>query len=235
MNSSVRPVAVQAALQAHRWIDFALNLLYPPRCGGCGVAGQGWLCELCLRQIRRWPASQQTITRLVPAPWDHTELAITCAAVYTPPLREAIHAFKYEGSPALSQPLARFLADVWQQQCIQADVIVPVPLHPKRQRERGYNQSEHLARHLSTLIGVPVDPRALKRSRHTEQQASLGAAERVRNVQGAFAALPERSNGKLIVLLDDVCTTGATLCECASALLRAGAASVCALTLARPD
>ncbi|MCL5999570.1 MAG: ComF family protein [Chloroflexi bacterium] len=229
----MQPLAVRARAQARRWFDFVLDLLYPPRCGGCGAAGAGLWCESCQRLVQRLPVGDQTTDYPLATPAGKVKLAIISAALFASPLREAIHALKYEGVPGMAEPLSMFIHEVWRQNGIHADVIVPVPLHPRRQRERGYNQSELLARQLGACVGVPVDMCVLERRRHTEQQVHLSAPERRQNVLGAFAASPMRSNGKQIVLLDDVFTTGATLGECAQALLDAGAAHVCAVTLAK--
>jgi ComF family protein len=214
------------------WLSFVLDLLYPPRCGGCDAAGHGLWCEACDALARRLPAGERAKPVALAAPFENVEFPVVSAAVFAAPLREAIHALKYDGTPGMAQPLARLMAEVWPQS-FNAGLIVPVPLHPRRQRERGYNQSELLARHLSRQSGVPLELRALRRARHTDQQAHLGAAERRLNVQGAFTASTQHVNGKPILLVDDVLTTGATLGECAMALLGAGASQVSAITLAR--
>jgi ComF family protein len=117
---------------------------------------------------------------------------------------------------------------------LAADLIVPVPLHPKRQAERGYNQSALLARELSRQVGLPVAPAELVRTVRTRPQVGLNRDERRANIAGAF-----RCAGKVtdlrIVLVDDVCTTGATLEACAAELRSAGAAHVVGLTVARPS
>ena len=124
------------------------------------------------------------------------------------------------------------MAAAWRQGNFAADVIIPVPLHAARLTERGYNQSALLARILSREVGVPIDETALVRAKATQQQATLNALERRKNVEDAFAC---RGNvtSKHVVLVDDVCTTGSTLEACAVALRAAGAASVWAFTLAR--
>jgi ComF family protein len=178
-------------------------------------------------------SAQQKLLPLDP-PWQGYPLRVVSGARYGTPLREAIHAFKYDGTPGLAAPLAPLLVDAWRNAALNADIIVPVPLHARRRRERGYNQSELLARGLGEACGVPVDTHLLTRERYTDQQALLKGAERRQNVQGAFAA-DARANGKLIVLVDDVLTSGATLTECANVLLNVGAASVSAVTLARAE
>jgi ComF family protein len=159
--------------------------------------------------------------------------SIRSAAVFTGPLREGIHRFKYQRLSSLKDPFSALLADCWRTLILQADWLTPVPLHPARERERGYNQSDLLAQGLSRQVGVPSLARALRRTRHTAMQMQLNALERKQNVAGAFDCADPRVRGARVVVIDDVCTTGATLDACAVALLKAGAASVMGLTLAR--
>ena len=121
----------------------------------------------------------------------------------------------------------------WQRVNWSIDLIIPVPLHGKRRRERGYNQSEFLAAEMARMIKMPMNPSALLRTRNTEQQAHLGAEARQHNVADAFAAVEGIVQGKSILLLDDVFTTGATLRACALSLLQSKATNVYAMTLAR--
>ncbi len=226
-------------LLIRRAFDGALNLLYPPRCAGCGAVGEGDWCPRCHEVTHCFGPGEwlrvPPLTVDVPA-GAHTILAMS-AAPFIEPLRHGIHQFKYNGVPGLAEPFARLMVDAWAGASASAgltvDLIVPVPLHAGRMRERGFNQSERLAFFVAQTIGVPMRPRALARIRHTEHQARLGAIERRRNVQGAFAADVSLCAGKRVLLVDDVLTTGTTLCECAAVLLAAGAVQVSALTLAR--
>ena len=149
-------------------------------------------------------------------------------------IRRAILQFKYENVRALSAPLAQLMWEYQQTQQLPADVFMPVPLHPRRLRSRGYNQSGLLAKELSRFASLPVVNDSIVRRKDTAPQArtaSLG--DRQRNVADAFVCRDRRSAGRHIVLIDDVCTSGATLKACATALKSAGAASVWGLTLAR--
>ncbi len=154
-------------------------------------------------------------------------------AVFEGRIRHAIHTFKYQRVAALAEPLGDALAHFWLQAPQPAYVIVPVPLHPQRQRERGYNQAELLARRIGRAADLPVRPEALRRVRATAVQITLDAAERKANVAGAFQSDAAAVRGAAALLVDDVCTTGATLDACATALKAAGAAAVHGLTLAR--
>ena len=149
---------------------------------------------------------------------------------YDGALRAIVHALKYEGRRSLAQPLAELMRIRGADMLTGADWAVPVPLHPSRRRERGFNQAADLARHL----GVPVR-RALRRHRATQAQTGLPAARRHGNVRGAFR--PTRAArglaGSTVLLIDDVSTTGATLDACARVLKELGVREVRALTAAR--
>lgn len=151
-------------------------------------------------------------------------------------VKEMIHQLKYGCHPSLARPLAATLARVYAADCqkLQADWLIPVPLHPKRQRERGFNQSAEIARHFGRIVKIPVARRWLLRTRPTQVQAGLTRRERRRNVNGAFQ-MTRRADvrGKTVLVIDDVFTTGATLNECAKILKQSGAARVAALTVAR--
>lgn len=218
-----------------------LDLVYPPRCPGCSAVGE-LFCEKCRSAVRTYPiATCPRCGRAEPS----RGLCAACAAeparidgifpatIYTHPMREAIQSYKYENVRDLAGPLAEWLVVAWHAHAITADVIVPVPLHARREAERGYNQAALLARELSRRVGVPTASRELIRTVRTRPQVGLTRAERQMNIAGAFRCT-EEVPGLRIVLVDDVCTTGATLESCAAALKDSGAASVVGLTVARP-
>lgn len=147
--------------------------------------------------------------------------------------RQAIHQLKYRHSRALAEPLARLLHDYLRQRTLPADVLVPVPLHSRRLRQRGYNQAAELSRALGRLADLPVVEDSLCRVRDNPPQVRAGAGLRQANVAEAFACRDQRLGGRRVLLVDDVCTTGATLSACGAAVRRCGAASVWALTVAR--
>ena len=151
-------------------------------------------------------------------------------------MREAIHAFKFGGRRTLAEPLGDLLVGFGLSALPgpAPDLLVPVPLHRRRERERGYNQALLVARRLERAWAVRVCADALLRTEATAPQAELDAAARRRNVRGAFAVVkPDLVEGRHLVLVDDVLTTGATAAECARALGRAGASVVGVLTIAR--
>jgi ComF family protein len=160
--------------------------------------------------------------------------AVYCFGSFEGTLRELIHLFKYGGMKALAKPLGTQLAAALPRDQ-QFDVVVPMPLHWKRRWQRGFNQSELLARFTARRCGIPM-VNAVSRLRATNNQAGLSNAKRRNNVSGAFGvSKPRVVAGQRVLLVDDVMTTGATASACARALKRAGATSVAVLTLARVD
>jgi ComF family protein len=149
-------------------------------------------------------------------------------------VRRAVHQLKYGHFKALAAPLGRLLGEYLETEPVAADVLVPVPLHSRRLRDRGYNQSALLAAEVGRRNGLPVVTDSLVRLRYTKAQVKTAdAGERQRNLAGAFGCRDAKLAGKRVLLVDDVCTTGATLNSCAIALREAGAASVWGLALAR--
>lgn len=187
-----------------------------PLCGRCGrmLDGPSDLCFRC----------QHSPSPLV---------QIRAAFQFKDPVPGIIYKLKYQGQFALAEPLGILMARSWPAWQAPVELVLPIPLHPRRQKQRGYNQSEILARHFCRALDLTYDARLLKRVRHTKPQVDLAPAERLANVADAFWADGENVAGKAILLIDDVCTTGSTLSEASRALLNAGAAMVAAYCLAR--
>jgi competence protein ComFC len=193
-------------------------------CWRCGRffsrTGAPYLCEECLKK-----SPVYTYHR-------------SCGS-YSGRLRDVILLFKYRKYRVLGRPLAEFMQSTLQdhpQVWRNADLVVPVPLHKKRKRERGFNQSLILARHLSLWLKLPLDSGILFRPVFRPPQTSLNAAERRRNTRGVFAVKnPHKIQKKTVLLVDDVYTTGATLQECGRILLQSGARDIRAVTLARAE
>ena len=235
------PVGEKQIGVARRLVSAFLDLLYPPHCVICGQMG-AWLCVTCIEKIpwlepplcqrRGRPISKPG---LCPHCQDNSSYltGLRSVSAHMRPLRRAIHALKYEGTRVLAEPLGDILAECWRRESIPAEVIVPVPLHRARLRQRGYNQSQLLAEALSKSAALPIDTSALVRGRNTLSQVGLSHRERWENVWGAFECASTSFCGSSVLLIDDVCTTGATLEACAAALLEAGADRVWALTLTR--
>jgi len=215
-----RLAAGPLALTARRVVTAALDLLYPPQCVHCTRIGS-LLCERCTAQLG--PGPQRAVAGLD---------AVRTRTVFEGPAMSAIYALKYQGVRRMAEPLGRLLAEAWPGDGWTADFFCAVPLHARRQAERGYNQSALLANQVASLIGQPYVEGAVARVRHTETQTHLDAQARRENVAGAFAADPLRVDNLSIVLVDDVLTTGATLAACAEALRASGARRVYGLVLA---
>ncbi|MGH9395207.1 MAG: ComF family protein, partial [Terriglobales bacterium] len=162
-------------------------------------------------------------------------LAALSAAAYREQARQLLHLLKFEGVATAAGYWAERLARLAGQLPETAEVIVPVPLGRRRQRERGYNQSAEIARRLARHLGCRYAPRGLRRVRETAPQAGLTLQERERNIARAFAGESRHVAGRCVLLIDDVLTTGATARAAAAALCRAGARQVLLLTAARAD
>ncbi len=218
-----------------------LDTLFPPRCAGCGLRGVE-LCERCLASVRSLdPASCPRCGRpsrlgalcAACCRYDGPMNGIRTACVYEGVARKAIHGLKYRHRQALAGPLARLLEDELRRRPLQLDLLIPVPLHPRRHAQRGYNQSELLARELGARLGIPARS-CLARRRETRSQAGLNAATRQSNVREAFEFVgPDTIAGLRVGVVDDVCTTGATLEDCARALKDARCAAVWGIAIAR--
>jgi ComF family protein len=197
-----------------------VEAIRPPVCSHCGwplsPSGQATLCALCQNS---------------PFQLD----GLRAYAFHSGPLRKAIHQLKYEGLRSLAAPLGLLMSQAWPDLAPNwaGDAIVPVPLHAARQRERGYNQAALLARELGRGLRCPVVEDVLVRVKATPPQVGLTAEQRRANVSDAFKCAMGSLAGKRVLLVDDVCTTGATLEAAAAALYQAGTSSVWSYTLAR--
>jgi ComF family protein len=201
------------------WLGDALA---PPSCAACDarLARAAVLCPACARAVL--PAGE-------PDP-------VVAFALFGGPIASALRRLKYGGRPDLARPLGHLVRRAARDAELAAGVVVPVPLHPARLAERGYNQAALLAAEAARELDVPLAARALRRTRNTPQQARLDRAHRLANVAGAFTVRDARAvRDKRVVLVDDVATTGATLAACTAALEAAGALSVIPLVVARAE
>jgi ComF family protein len=229
------------------------DFFFPPKCPLCGenpeIPPGEDPCPACLSRIKYFSSPRCPrcgISFVSPSQSDHlcseclteeryfTKARAVC--LYEGPIVEAISRFKYGGVTRLARPLGSFLVGYRDPEFpfSDLDLILPVPLHPARLRQRGFNQSLLLARYFSRKHSIRLDFTALQRSRPTPPQTQLSGSQRQTNVRGAFQVRrPEVVSEKRILLIDDVFTTGATVRECAKVLLGAGAKQVDVLTLAR--
>lgn len=221
-----------------RWrrvLDGTVEALYPRRCSGCGLRGV-WVCEACLEALPLFkrdlcercgvPSSLRCRCAYLP----RTISGLRSAGPYDGWLREGVHRMKFEGESARAAHLASLMAP-HVRAFPNAEALVAVPIHRNRLRERGFNQSDLLARNVSAATGIPVWP-ALVRTRDTAHQIDLTDDERAENVRDAFSMRQETSMRPVrIILLDDVFTTGATMGECTNVLRDAGVEQVYGLTV----
>jgi ComF family protein len=239
------------ALHKSELFQAAVSLLYPATCTVCGkqVRGGEYLCDGCeAKVIRIVPPFCETCSEPFEGSINTAFSCANCAhrtiyfdaavAAYRGRgiVRDVIHEFKYNRQIHLRHLVAHWLRAALDDERLRSrrfDVVVPVPLHPARQRERGFNQASLLAELLSAHTSIPCGP-LLKRIRYTTTQTALDRSERMENLHNAFRL---RKNvdvrGLCVLLIDDVLTTGSTLSECARILKRAGARSVHAATAAR--
>lgn len=241
-------------LRLKHWLDIGLGFIYPHVCQICGnehaTATDGYVCAKCSRRVRfiQPPFCKRCglqfdadiTTDFQCANCRDMELHFSSArsaAIAHDVMLDVIHRYKYQQA-LWFEP---FLADIFARQAGPAlgggkwDVIVPVPLHPTKRRERGFNQAERLARCLSRATRIPADANLLRRVEPTPSQTRLSRKERAENVRHAFALRPGRAvaPGTRAVVVDDVFTTGATTSACARVLRAAGAADACVWTVAR--
>lgn len=218
--------------------DGLLDLFFPPACAICQAppATELPICERCLAALTRLPDPVCAQCRaFVPEP--HTRCVrghrrqpaiVWATGLFDDYYRELVHTFKFDRRLDCGMFLAQRLSEMVREddRSAQIDWVVPVPLHPARQRERGFNQSSFLAAPIAEAIGKPLNDQALRRIRNTSTQTALDYRQRRANVAGAFAPEEAAVGDMNILLVDDVMTTGATLAECAAVLRKAGARGV---------
>jgi ComF family protein len=251
LESVVTHVAPEIKRRLAALADGAARILFPPLCGGCRrtVSLPGTLCGSCWRELR-----------LIERPWceilgtpfgyDMGEGAVSPAAIADPPpferarsavsytgvARRMAQGLKYNDRTDLAPWMARWMLRAGAELIADADLVVPVPLHPRRFLWRRFNQSAELGRAVAALSGLAFETDVVVRRRSTRQQVGLGRGERDANVRGAFAvpaAARERIRDRRVLVIDDVYTTGATVSAVARSLKRAGASAVDVLTFAR--
>jgi ComF family protein len=238
------------------WSEAAANLVYPALCQICRAAraefSEGYVCRDCWEKPGNVEFILPPFCRKCGLPFEgeitveftcpnctELDLSFVCARSAVKAkgaVLEAIHRYKYAKElwfeEFLSELLLKASTPFFAQE--KYDMIVPVPLHPKKEREREFNQAERLARRLASAVDLPVVPGVLQRDLYTVTQTLLNRKDRARNVAGAFRLKKDVNlTGKSVVLVDDVFTTGATTNACAKTLLSAGADRVVVWTVAR--
>jgi len=227
----------------YRFYQYVLDIIFPKYCVGCGLEGK-WICQKCMQKIIfvnnqacfacNRLTSQGKFCQKCRTKTNLTGL-ITSAYYHEGPLKEAIHTYKYNFAYDLAHDLAKILLSTlrhvgWNKKAL----LVAVPLHKKRKAQRGFNQSEILAKIISAYFDYPIIKDKLIRTKFTKPQVELTGAKRKTNIKGIFAWIGKNEiKGKTIILVDDVCTTGSTLEECAKVLRKAGAKEIWGLVLAK--
>lgn len=225
------------ATGVYNWLEIIQHLVFPPTCLLCGDQGDGRL-DLCVDCRVDLPYLQGTcpscglpVTGATPLrcgacqqkapPYD----AVVTPFRYEEPIRHLIHSLKFGSRHAHARLLGLLLAERVGQQTVLPELIIPIPLHPARYRERGFNQSLEIARVVSADTGIPLDYSLCQRQRYTQAQTRLSAQERQKNIRNAFG-LTGPLRARHVAILDDVMTTGATVGELSLALRQAGAQQI---------
>ena len=227
--------------------EYVLDLLFPPRCLHCqthisGTEKESWLCHACENHVviyttlfcsvcgARLPENMKICHK-------NKAYLLAAATKYDGPIRSVIRQFKYSGWPSLSQKIGRYLGKYIKNSGLSAKnhVVIPIPLHPERLRERGFNQAELLSVEIAELLELKINGEVLARTKKTSAQAELKDHEkRKSNVAGAFEVKnPEQISGKNLILVDDVFTSGATMNEAVRVLREAGARKIIAFVIAK--
>jgi competence protein ComFC len=216
-----------------------LNWFFPPRCVGCGRVGSA-ICEACAHCI---PFIWEPICEICGTPRmdkrfsQHTCIdssslkQIRSSTIFSGVVRKALLSLKYRNNRAVSEALVSLCAPYWPVEKWSIDGIVPVPSSRDKEKVRGYNQAKLLAVAFSRYSGIPIQPEILTKKEKVKTQVGLTHEERKQNVKNAFHSKP--CQGKILLLVDDVCTTGATMESAAQALSAAGATRVYGITVSR--
>ncbi len=242
MQTTPKPrkiAAIRSCLQG-RFILPLLDWLYPRFCLICETRMSGdnlFLCDACWADLPRNRDNAMVDLRIIregkASPFLQGFMA---CYVYEERMKKIIHGLKYEGKTRIVAELMRHAWPFIARDHIlpAVDILLPVPLHPKRKKERGFNQSFLIAKRLGHYLGVPARENLLLRARYTVSQTTLNAEERLQNVRDAFTLTAKSSlSGKSVMLVDDLITTGSTLNTCARVLIEAGAKDVFAFAIAR--
>ncbi len=228
--------------------NFILDILFPVKCIGCDKEGE-WICKKCFERIKikKNQACPKCFSKNIDGSYcDKCNVyskmkGIIIAGTYEDKLlQKAVHLMKYKFIQDLSKPLAVILQKgfkIWQKENkvnLKNIILIPIPLHRKRERERGFNQASLIARELGNKIGVEVRNSVIKRVKNTKSQAKQDSLTRRKNIKGAFEINNNFSlENKLVFIIDDVCTTSSTLEECAKEIDKLNPKEIWGLVLAR--
>ena len=212
----------------------ALDAALPADCVGCGAEGPP-ICTRCAPALDARLSSPAGVAIGLPGDVPEPLLQLEWCAPFHGVVRSALHAIKYGGEQRVAEPLGQAVARRWAAVGVGAQLVMNVPVHRDRERQRGYDQAALIARHAADQVRLPLAP-VLTRTRATTAQFDLDRQDRATNVRDAFVVDPRHGvavRGRWVLLVDDVVTTGATLAACAAALEAAGALGVSAIAVAR--
>jgi competence protein ComFC len=220
----------------------AMDWIFPPVCAGCGI-NNAVLCGQCLTKTKILQSNLCSICGIPLHPY--VDICKSCYernppyssmrgwAEFDGPVRESIHSLKYKSNIGLGNFFSRYLIDVVLQNQWNIDLVVPIPLSKSHLKQRGYNQAAIISLPLALGLNIPHSTRAAYKIRETKSQAMLSANERYLNVEDAFLGNPAKLKGRRVLVVDDVITTGATMENCAKAILSSGAKEVFCLSVGR--
>lgn len=226
------------------WLGSFVRLLFPHYCNVCGEPlkeGEEAICLTCNLNMPRTNYHLQKDNPVEKMFWGKMPLERATSYFFYRKggdYRNILHRLKYEGRKDLAETMGRFMAAELKETGFfeEIDTLIPVPLHPRKQRMRGYNQSEYIARGIAAVTSIPIDTTSITRTKNTESQTHKSAYERWENTNGIFRLLhPERFTGKHILIIDDVLTTGATITACADTLTTIKDIRISVLTLAMAE
>lgn len=206
-----------------KFINFALDLLFPPTCGICGKIGEGYICKKCYQELQIYI-------------YQKIENNNFYLLRYKGIIRDKMIAYKFNEKAYLHNLFCEiFVKNKIGCKFLKSyDIMIPVPMHKKKRAKRGYNQSELIARNLANYFKIPIDTKVLIKQVNTPMQSSLGKEERAKNVQNVYKVQnEEKIKDKNVLLVDDIYTTGATVKECKKIVKLAGAKKVGVIIIAK--
>ena len=215
-------------------LENVLDFIFPPVCAFCGKVGEGNLCQKCRKAITNSSIFANQLDFYSNQSYFIDEHFYLFS--YEEPIREKILQYKFEDKAYLANCIYEFFMNNEKIYGFlkKYDIIIPVPISLARRRERGYNQSEIIARKISKMVGIPIETQVLKKEKHNQPQSSLNKKQRKENVKNVYKIQNElKIQRKEILLLDDIYTTGATANECAKMLKQAGGERIGILTIAK--
>lgn len=223
-----------------RILNDILYIAFPPRCEVCGrvlAETEKIICTLCLFELPRTLFHQDPENEVSKLFWGRVNISMAASWFYFykgSPYQSLLHKLKYKGMKEIGIRMGKiFASEIRNSRFCNADLIIPVPLHPRKKKKRGYNQSEMIARGINEIFQKELDLSSLVRTTHTDTQTRKNRFDRFLNMEGKFIVTdPDRIQARTIILVDDVVTTGSTLEACAQALLDSGCKEVMALTIA---